>query len=169
MVCGHIENNGNIRRHLKKHKKECLCKKRADSCSCANFQNSKVIIDTLELSESEKTESQINTKTKNKNRNKHEENEVGSEIFIMNPIETHSLKKHHCVECNKWFKHNEGLNEHKKRACHLNVIENKKTKFVVGKETITNKNYNDLLSEKGWISDAVGFKIEFNFLFLIFF
>jgi hypothetical protein len=96
----------------------------------------------LELSENEKTESQIDANTKNKNRKKNEENKVDSDIFIMNPIEIHSVKKHHCVECNKWFNHNEGLNEHKKRACHLNVVENKKTKFVVGEET--NKNYNDL-------------------------
>jgi hypothetical protein len=165
LICGTIKNNGNIKMHLKKHKKECICK-RADSCTCnivqqipPDFQTSDVIIDTLELLENEKIESQKNSNKKKNNKKNNEENNVDSEIFIMNPIETHSVKKHHCKECNKWFNHNKGLIEHKKRACHLNVLANLKIKFIVGEEAITNKAYNDLISEKGWLSDAVGFLI----------
>jgi hypothetical protein len=34
LICGHLDQNGNIRRHLKTHKIECKCKKRAKYCSC---------------------------------------------------------------------------------------------------------------------------------------
>jgi hypothetical protein len=34
LICDHVDYHGNIRRHLKKHKIECKCRKRTRSCTC---------------------------------------------------------------------------------------------------------------------------------------
>ena len=66
-------------------------------------------------------------------------------------------KKHFCYSCQKQFKSPQEINQHNKAKSHLKNFEGTKTKFIVGSDTITNKDYEQLTSEKGWLTDSVSF------------
>ena len=72
-----------------------------------------------------------------------------------------------CVS--KQFKTTQEIYQHNKGAKHLKNVEGTKTKFVVCDDIITNKDYELLTSEKGWLSDSVSFELNLKTLLYILF
>jgi hypothetical protein len=55
------------------------------------------------------------------------------------------------------FSSYQGLHQHKKSDIHKNVIKGRKAKWKIGEEIILNQDYDALISEKGWLCEAVSF------------
>ena len=66
-------------------------------------------------------------------------------------------KSNFCIDCQKQFSSYQGLHQHKKSDIHTKVIKGRKAKWKIGEEIILNKDYDALISEKGWLCDAVSF------------
>ena len=66
-------------------------------------------------------------------------------------------KKHFCYFCQIQFKTSQEINQHKSTQKHSKNIFGAQTKFFVGDDIIRNKDYDDLISEKGWLSDSVSY------------
>ena len=69
--------------------------------------------------------------------------------------------KFFCTTCQVQFKANNELNQHKKTQKHLKAVNSYEVKFTVAEESILNKDYDNLISEKGWLSDAVKYALSF--------
>ena len=72
-------------------------------------------------------------------------------------------KKYFCSYCQKQSKTPQEVNQHNKSQKHNKNVFRAQTKFKIGEEIITNKHYDLLMSEKGWLSDSVciGFYFEY--------
>ena len=68
-----------------------------------------------------------------------------------------STKKIFCYFCQIQFKTAQEINQHKSTKKHNNNVFSSQTKFLVGDDIIKNKDYDDLTSEKGWLSDPVSY------------
>ena len=68
-------------------------------------------------------------------------------------------KRFFCIYCQKKFKNSQEIYQHNTGQKHKKNIFYSQTKFKVGAEVITNKDYEILMSEKEWLTDSVGFFI----------
>jgi hypothetical protein len=87
----------------------------------------------------------------------HDEISLEDEIEIDETKSTCVANRYFCYYCQIQFKTPQEINQHKKTQKHQKNVQGSLTKFNVGDDIITNKDYDLLISEKGWLSDSVSF------------
>jgi hypothetical protein len=63
----------------------------------------------------------------------------------------------------------QNMSQHKRSKKHAGNVLALQTKFKVQDESITNKDYEALVAEKGWLSDSVSLVIQFKIIFILFY
>jgi hypothetical protein len=71
-----------------------------------------------------------------------------------------------CVPCQI---QTQNMSQHKRSKKHAGNVLALQTKFKVQDESITNKDYEALVAEKGWLSDSVSLVIQFKIIFILFY
>jgi hypothetical protein len=92
--------------------------------------------------------------------NKINPNALETDVIDCSSVNATSKPTHNnnfCQHCQKQFACYSSLYQHKKSVAHLNAVKGSKPQFKVGEETILTKDYDALISEKGWLCDAVSF------------
>ena len=77
------------------------------------------------------------------------------DLKIDESISSPPINETFCYTCKIQFKKVAEVNQHKKTKKHQTNLEATKTKFIVGQEIITFKDFDLLCSDKGGLSDAV--------------
>jgi hypothetical protein len=163
LICNHIDFKGNIRKHIRTHNIEFLCKKRVNVCSCSSSQTDPKL-DSFIL---DRFQSSIQNQNQLQSLNlfKTETGLITNEDSYPN-AKLNSLildNNFNCSECNIKFKNIHSLNQHKISKLHLKNYRDNQIKFKVGNENITNRDYDNIINKKGWLSDLVSLPIFLKF------
>ena len=89
------------------------------------------------------------------NDDRDDDNDDEDDAIVIFDNSSPQAKQNFCYYCQKQCKNRQDLNAHNKTQKHNKNVFGRQTKFQVGEEIITNKDYDLLTSEKGWLHDSV--------------